>query len=56
MGVIKVIITILLVIISLLGVLLLSYQFAQDNPFDTSAYFILAVPSKPNTGVTEFIL
>ena len=36
MGVIKVIITILLVIVSLGGVLLLSYQVAQDNPFDTS--------------------
>jgi hypothetical protein len=36
MGVIKVIITILLVIVTLGGVLLFSYQFAQDNPFDTS--------------------
>ena len=36
MGVIKVIITILLVIASLGGVLIFSYQFAQDNPFDTS--------------------
>ena len=36
MGVIKVIITILLVIVTLGGGLILSYQIAQDNPLDNS--------------------
>jgi hypothetical protein len=36
MGVIKVIITILLVGVTLLGGLILSYQIAQDNPFDSN--------------------
>ncbi len=36
MGVIKVIITIILVLAALLGGLALSYQLAQDNPFDNS--------------------
>ena len=43
MGVIKVIITILLVIATLGGVLIFSYKFAQDNPFDTSHKHELAL-------------